>query len=204
MSAITKIQLSNLEKDLIKNKEWILTKHTIIKKVYDLFGDVHIIYKSIYQNENFPSLKFSKKTTGKISKGENYLGLPYVILDYPSSFSKEEVFAIRTLFWWGNFFSISLHLSGPDVKIKKNIKVVKNFLDQNKFYLCINENEWQHHFEASNYVIATEVSDKFFTVIIEKKFFKISKKIEIEKWDDVPEFLEKTFLEIIEFIKLVP
>ena len=40
----------------------------------------------------------------KISRGEQYLGLPYVMLDYPRIFSKENVFAIRTFFWWGNYF----------------------------------------------------------------------------------------------------
>ena len=52
------------------------------------------------------------QSTPKIAKGENYLQLPYVLLDYPRCFDKENIFAIRTMFWWGNFFSITLHLSG--------------------------------------------------------------------------------------------
>ena len=48
----------------------------------------------------------------KISRGENYNGLPYVMLDYPRCFGKEDVFAMRTMFWWGNFFSITWHLKG--------------------------------------------------------------------------------------------
>ena len=31
----------------------------------------------------------------KISKGENYKGLPYVMLDYPRCFGKTDIFAIR-------------------------------------------------------------------------------------------------------------
>ena len=34
----------------------------------------------------------------------------------PAVFSKENIFAIRTMFWWGNFFSISLHVSGKYFK----------------------------------------------------------------------------------------
>ena len=48
----------------------------------------------------------------KISKGENYRGLPYVMLDYPRLFGREEVLAIRTFFWWGHGFSVTLHLKG--------------------------------------------------------------------------------------------
>ena len=53
-----------------------------------------------------------KTSTPKISKGENYKDLPYVMLDYPRCFQKEKTIAIRTFFWWGNFFSINLQLSG--------------------------------------------------------------------------------------------
>ena len=48
----------------------------------------------------------------KISKGENYNGLPYVMFDYPRFFTKENVFAVRTFFWWANYFSVTLHLKG--------------------------------------------------------------------------------------------
>jgi len=48
----------------------------------------------------------------KISRGENYLGLPYLVLDYPRLFRPDAVLAIRTFFWWGHFFSSTLQLSG--------------------------------------------------------------------------------------------
>ena len=34
------------------------------------------------------------------------------MLDYPALFKKDEIFALRTMFWWGNFMSITLLLSG--------------------------------------------------------------------------------------------
>src|SRR5258705_2608323 len=98
MDMVTKIRLSKLEKEIIENKEWILTKHTIINKVYKLFGELNEIYKQVSAEEQvFPELY--KNAGGKISRGENYEGLPYVMLDYPALFSKENIFAIRTLFW---------------------------------------------------------------------------------------------------------
>jgi hypothetical protein len=63
---------------------------------------------------------------GKISRGENYQLLPYIILDYPSYFSRNNIFAVRTMFWWGNFFSITLHLSG-DHKINLLITILLFF-----------------------------------------------------------------------------
>ena len=52
------------------------------------------------------------QSSPKITRGENYQLLPYVILDYPRCFQKEQVFAIRTMFWWGKGISITLHVSG--------------------------------------------------------------------------------------------
>lgn len=49
---------------------------------------------------------------GKISKGENLLGLPYLILDYPRFKQGEELLLFRTMFWWGKYFSVTLHLQG--------------------------------------------------------------------------------------------
>ena len=48
----------------------------------------------------------------KISKGEKYKGLPWVMLDYPRIFGKEDIMAIGTRFWWGHYFSVTLHLKG--------------------------------------------------------------------------------------------
>ncbi len=114
MSNRAKIQLSKLENELVNNTEWILTKQAIINKVYLLLGELHETYASILNDERYFISIFKGTKSGKISKGENYLGLPYAILDYPAIFKKEDVFAIRTMFWWGNFFSITLHVSGRE------------------------------------------------------------------------------------------
>ena len=200
MSIEAKIHLSKLETELIKNKEWILTKNSIINKVYKLFGELNEIYKQIAQESFLP--EFYQNAGGKISKGENYEGLPYVMLDYPALFSRENIFAIRTMFWWGNFFSITLHISGEKIKLKGNFLKLLTFLRENNFYVCVNEKEWQHSFELSNYVMAKELDPEKLEQISNKNFFKISKNLELNKWNEAPEFLEKCFREIIGFIKI--
>ncbi len=34
------------------------------------------------------------------------------MLDYPRAFGRDSIFACRTFFWWGRFFSLTLHLAG--------------------------------------------------------------------------------------------
>ncbi|MGH2646237.1 MAG: hypothetical protein ACRDE8_01670 [Ginsengibacter sp.] len=202
MNTETKIHLSKLETELIQNKAWILTKQNIIKKVYQFFGKMHKIYQEILDREISSIITSYKNTGGKISKGENYLGLPYVIMDYPGLFTKENIFAIRTMFWWGNFFSISLHLSGEKFQLQNNSPRLLFFLKEKNFYMCVNEDEWQHHFERSNYIPVLNLNGNKFNEIVAGNFLKISKNIELNKWSDAPEFLEETFEAIIEFLKI--
>src|SRR5450631_3207695 len=105
-----KIQLSEEELILVENAELILTKNAIIRKVYDMFGSMAAAMKIELQNN--PLSPDLMKTTPKISRGENFKGLPFVVLDYPRLFNRENVFAIRSLFWWGKYFSVTLHLKG--------------------------------------------------------------------------------------------
>jgi hypothetical protein len=202
MSAEAKIHLSKLERELIQDKEWILTKHSIINKVYDLFGELNEIYKQVSQQEEIFLPGIYKNTSGRISKGENYEGLPYVMLDYPALFSRENIFAIRTMFWWGNFFSITLHVSGEKFKLRGDFPRFFNYLRENNFSVCVNEKEWDHSFEHSNYVAVKGLDQQKLEQISNKNFFKISKNLELNKWDEAPIFLEKSFREIVAFIKI--
>ena len=202
MNNAPKIHLSTLERELMQNKEWILTKRSAIQKVYELFGDMHNVYKGICISSQFSIPGFADNNAVKISKGENYEGLPYVMMDYPASFSRENIFAIRTMFWWGNFFSVSLHLSREKFRLSGDFGRPLSYLKEKDFFICIHENQWQHNFEASNYSSVSSLDNKKIYEILEKDFFKISKKIELNEWDNVPGFLEKTFKEIIEFVKI--
>src|ERR1035437_5125212 len=107
METIAKIQLSPQEMELVQNSEWILAKHSIIKKVYSMFGDLNELINAEPESFNYLFPEKNKNQNGKISKGENYRHLPYVILDYPAFFDKENIFAVRTIFC-GEIFLVSL------------------------------------------------------------------------------------------------
>ena len=106
-----KVQLSEEELQLVQNAEWLLTKNRIISKVYEMFGSLADEYRATIVNKRGLAEDVLKPAP-KIFKGENYQGLPYVMLDYPRSFGKEDTFAVRTMFWWGHYFSITLHRLG--------------------------------------------------------------------------------------------
>ena len=161
-----KIRLSSEEEALVATADWILTKNRVIQKINLLLSTVQTSQQQLLQ----PIAIFGDeilKSSLKISKGENYKGLPWLVLDYPRYFNKEDVFAIRTLFWWGNFFSITLHLSG-NYKTKYEKRIIDSFesLKREYFSVCINEDQWEHHFETTNYLPVHDLNSSEFGEII--------------------------------------
>ena len=204
MELAAKIQLSKEERALVNNTGWILTKHTIIKQVYEMFGILNERIKIETAPFNYLLPDNIKCQNGKITKGENYQLLPYVILDNPAVFFKENIFAVRTMFWWGNFFSVTLHLSGKQKEklFAGDVEDSFSFLQKNNFFICIHESEWQHHFNQDNYIPAIQISLPQFKEITKKSFFKISKKISIAEWDNAIEFLINSYREIMQLLQI--
>ena len=203
MNKFSKLMLSDEEQQLVNNSHWILTKRIILDKVHQLFGDVAGKQKIIIQHEKDWLPAAVLLSEAKISKGENYLQLPFLILDYPRCFDGDNIFAVRTMFWWGNFFSITIHLSGS-YKLMYQENLIINFdkLKQGVFYLCINESQWHHHFEDDNYISVNNLTQKeIVTIIRQKQFIKLAVKFRLQQLDDIPALLEKTYKEMIEMLK---
>lgn len=203
MNDAIKLSLSADELELVCNKDWLLKKKIVIDKVYLLMGELsQKMQQQVAQNKSMlPSIV--AESSPKISRGENYRGLPYVMLDYPKYFKANEALAIRTFFWWGNFFSINLHLSGA-LK-EKALPILKsnfNRLQQNNYYVCIQSDPWEHHFESDNYRLLKDYSAAEFDEIIQQKdFLKIAMSIPLKQWLLVPDFLEHHFTELMELLK---
>lgn len=197
-----KIQLSALETELVNNTDWILTKHHVIEKVYALFG---LISQRMKNEIAGPDLLLPQEIlhrSAKISRGENYDRLPFVILDYPNYFERNNIFAVRTMFWWGNFFSITLHASGA---LKErftggNLNLLPCLVKKD-FSICVNGDEWQHHFSEENYLPASAIGEARYAEILGKPFFKIAKRLPLQKWDEAPGFIIENFKAILELLQ---
>ena len=124
------------------------------------------------------------------------------MLDYPRYFDKENIFAIRTFFWWGYYFSTTIHLAGSYKNIfEKNIISNYQLLKKKFFYLCINKEEWEHHFHEDNYRPINDISlNEFQQYITEKKFIKLSAKFELDKWSELPLLSASTHKTILEML----
>ena len=199
-----KVTLSPKERELVNNADWILTKNEVIQKVYILFGGLSEVYQSLFQKHISIFTEEAVVRAPKISKGEQYKGLPWVMLDYPRQFTTLDVFGIRSFFWWGNFCSITLQLSGRFQQ--KYTASIQNYFRVNgihssqckDWFIGIGADPWTHHFDKDNYI---PISEKMVDTIATLPHIKLAKKISLQEWDQLDSFFGNNFLEILVMLK---
>jgi hypothetical protein len=188
-----KVRLSAEEMRLVTDPAWILTKNSVMGKVVAMFAGLSEGWKAMREeNKALPSkspgmlaLNISPMET-KISRGENYRGLPWVMLDGPREFSREDVLAIRTFFLWGHAFSVTLHLKGmyQDVCLP-GIIAWEAGLAAAGFELGVSANEWEHAHLPEYYRPWKDVAE----LEQERPFLKLSAHCPLQYWDEAPERL---------------
>jgi len=185
-----KIHLSEEELALVQNGAILLTKNNIIQKVYTLFGSLSESLRARYEgtNINYPEIL---NTYPKISKGENFQGLPYVMMDYPRLFGKEDILAIRNFFWWGHNFTVTLHMKGfYKDQLSKSIVANAPALENAGFRICLSGDEWEHDLDAANWMenAIETITEK---IIQEAPFCKIACSIPLHQWRQIETILEE-------------
>lgn len=190
-----KIRLSATERELLCNYEWILTKNAILQKTGALLIHLQPELEKIIAAfaAHIPAAALA--TRPKLSRGDNYRGLPYLVLDYPRLFTKTDVFAMRTIFWWGHFFSVTLQLGGAPAHAALPALIQSRETAANAaLSVGIGDNEWEHHFEDSNYRAAADLSTgEWASILKEKHFIKLARTLPIGQWEQSPEFIADSY-----------
>ena len=93
-----KVTLSTKELELVTNTEWILTKNQVIQKAYALFGIMGDNYQHAIKQFNLYQSDEVLVRSPKIARGENYQGLPWVMLDFPRYYVNADMLGIRSFF----------------------------------------------------------------------------------------------------------
>lgn len=163
---------------MLQNREFLPLKQQAIEKIIGLMSVLREHLDEVWTNEGKHWPIPCKKDDVKISRGENYRQLPYVILDYPRKFARDDVFAFRSMFWWGYFFSYTLHLQGDSFENYRTTLAKKLPANQQWFqdtYLCVGDTPWQYHYEPSNYQQIKDLdTEAIRQIVLDHDFFKIS------------------------------
>ncbi len=192
---------------------WILTKNSVMGKVVGLMGNLSGTYRGIWGDaiadgaRGARALDAGNSLSGergdgshggipgiesgdpKVSRGENYRGLPWVMLDYPRVFGRADVLAIRTFFLWGHGFSVTLHLKGVYQKLYLPvIRSRREELAAAGFHVGVSDDEWRHEHTAE--VFRPLGGDGDFG---NGSFFKLSAAVGLDRWGEAPDLLTGLF-----------
>ncbi|MFQ5912880.1 MAG: hypothetical protein ACE5JS_06835 [Nitrospinota bacterium] len=106
------IQFAESERSLIADKIFFERKQAVSEKIRRAFSQIRDELRTRLKPQRYLAPEGVDFTKGKLSGGEHHYDLPYIYLDFPRRFSKEHIFAYRSLFWWGHHFLFTLVLAG--------------------------------------------------------------------------------------------
>lgn len=195
----TKLSLSPEEQAIVAAPEIILTKNAVLDKIKAALGSLYRWQLDFVkaQGAGLPAGLFEHH--GKISKGEYYNGLPYLILDYPRNFAREQTMAIRSLFWWGKQVSTTLHLSGEG-KDRFTEKLAERFetLKTGGYFLSCSGSEWEHDVQSSSYrSFHTLEKQEWLERLHNSAFIKLALVAPMDDLENAPEFWRRSFRSLI-------
>jgi len=184
------MELTDQDLALIEDSDFLLAKVQVIAKLTTLMEKTRSALQTHLGTTDFVFPSDINLSDGKIARGESYKQLPYLVLDYPAVFTKHNIFAFRTMFWWGNFLSVTLHLQGDHFEVHRdNLADNIELLLQKDFYLCVGNTPWEYHYQPDNYeLLQSEHAEQ----IKSGDFLKLSRRLELDEWQSLPEFSKET------------
>lgn len=163
------------EEEVFFDTDFLKKKRVISEKIFDSLTQFQRSVKqelSELPTKHHISVNTSKHP--KISRGENYGGLPYFILDFPREFDIQNTFAIRTKVYWGHFYSFTLQTSGENQIFFAN-KFLASVKDFSHYYCCVGDTPWEYLYTPDNYQkINTLKPEAIKELLFNKPFFKLS------------------------------
>ena len=170
------MQLTPEEQEVLGNIRFIQTKRVVSGKIIQSLEAFRREADLLLDDQPATHWLKSRIRKGpKISRGENYGGLPYFVLDHPREFSiSTDTLAIRTMVLWGNFYSFTLHVTG-DLRTSIQQQLIQEKATFEQHYYCINHTPWEYHYESGNYRVLSELSnDQLKADLQSRDFTKLS------------------------------
>lgn len=182
-----KLALSTAEWQLAFEDQFILTKHRIIAEVYEIFGCLADEFRELAKPL---AMQYPQAFAGhpKISKGEQYEQMPWVMLDYPRCFDTEGHFAIRCFFWWGQHFSIRLHTSG---KYATAFSPAVLRLGQKGWMTGWSSDPWDYQLPNTRWKVVGQETP-------ENGWLLAAQKIPVTNWSQAFEFYRAAFADLMQ------
>jgi hypothetical protein len=161
------------EMRMILNTDFFPAKAGIIRKFQDEFMSLRDRLRTESQKELSGSgPRGCDWITGQLVKGERFQDFPYVYLDFPKFFSKDEMFTFRSFFWWGHALFFCWFLSGPRLEAyKERLLAGHDALSRPMIFLSIADSPWEWSLEKSHAAFLNQTTHEHLKEILKHRFF---------------------------------
>ncbi len=159
---------------LLSNPRFFEQKLQATEKLKRLMEEIRLALLEEIRPEELLAPSTTDFLKGQIAKGENYEGYPYVMLDFPKHFSKENIFTFRTLFWYGHTLIFSVIVAGTYLETyRQNFERHYERLCEAGLYFGTND-VWDWRESASRLLT---VQEKANILVRHQPFIKLMKRL---------------------------
>lgn len=132
-------KLTKHELDFISDPIYMQMKQNLIRNFFDgMHGVGAWLMQKYYPNtsQNF-----------KVTRGENYIDMPYVVLDVPQLKQQNIAGSLRIMFWWGHYISVQYFIRFDADKLKK----LTNF-SHKPYVISLAENLFNNNLDDAEFI----------------------------------------------------
>ncbi len=196
------MSLEKQDLDYLQDQDFLLRKRAILLHIEELLAQCQTALKAEITQNPFDFPEGCEIQAGKISRGENYRGLPYLVLDYPRMFKQDSIFSLRTMLWWGHEFSCTLYILGQARESYR--QSLASQLPQARYkdwYLGVHESPWEYYFAPDNFKALQEMDSAEKSRYGERPFYKLSRQLSLDQYDNLSHWVVKTWRQFREVLE---
>ncbi|MFA7381036.1 MAG: hypothetical protein WC150_11270 [Bacteroidia bacterium] len=201
MAQNTKIIPTNAELEIASNTNFFDVKRELTAKIVvalEQFGEqlLQEVVTSVF-------LKTGIQRAGlKVSKGENFKGYPYIVLDCPRLYSTDTEVICRTIFRWGHGWSLHFTVQGKTFsRVNHSLPFFSASLSSD-WLLYTGENIWEQDVDSVFFLPTLSISETSLSHTINRQgFFKIATQINLSDAVEWPPFPQQTYQILFDLLK---
>ena len=176
------VVFSEEEARLIRETRFFEVKAAVTQKVKVLLHQLqHTLQKEI-DSAPFPAPPGFDPKNHQYVKGEHLRDFPYLYLDCPKHFKREEMLTFRTLFWWGHFFVFGWILGGADLpRYRRNLLARYDVFSGGEWYLLTADTPWEWRLAPECLLaLRPENRDRAAAALAERPFLKLHRYLPLD------------------------
>ena len=168
-------KLTKHELDFISDPIYMQMKQKLIRNFYDaMHGMGSWLMHTYYPNS---------KQTFKVTRGENYLDMPYVVLDTPQLATQHMEHHLRMMLWWGHYVSLQYFIRVDEQTLGK-----MNLLKNLPYRVLTTDNLFNNNLEDADFTAIAKIN----TINFEpNQLTKICHRVELSELENLEQHVEE-------------